>query len=190
MKSSLWCSVQYCILRYCGFTVMVCVVSTACRSVYSFHSLQNRVSNSTFSLLAKNARCRETCKQDRRHMPRNRRCTILTQPPAGFVVQYAELVACMAKRCLFGLSGFFWFILPAFILQSFHPILPRTQLQSRLKVTGSQVGRKWLKLAEAAKATPRQPAGAQGCKGWKGAIASSTYGRPSTLHQARTLHPA
>ena len=156
--------------------------------VCSFHSLQNGVSNSTFSLFAKNARCRETCKQAR-HMARNRICTISTQPPAGFVARCR--VGCIVwKKCLDGLSGFFWLILPALILQSFHPNLPRTQLQSRLKFNGSQVGRKWLKLAEAAKATPRQPAGAQGCKGWKGAIASSTYGRPSTLHQARTLHPA
>ena len=157
--------------------------------VYSFHSLQNGVSNSTFSLFAKNARCRERCKQGKRHMARNRRSTILKQPPAGFVARCR--VGCIVwKKCLDGLSGFFWLILPALILQSFHPNLPRTQLQSRLKFNGSQVGRKWLKLAEAAKATPRQPAGAQGCKGWKGAIASSTYGRPSTLHQARTLHPA
>ena len=31
MKSSLLCSVQYCILRDCGFVLILCVVFTACR---------------------------------------------------------------------------------------------------------------------------------------------------------------
>ena len=75
-----------------------------CYRVCSFHSLQNRVSNSTFSLLAKNARCRETCKQDRRHMRRNRRCTILTQPPAGFVIQCG--VGCIVWKKVLG--WLFW----------------------------------------------------------------------------------
>ena len=177
MKSSLLCSVQYCILRDCGFVLILCVVFTACRM------------ESQIPLSLSSPKTPDVVKRASKAMARNRWCTILTQPPAGFVARCK--VGCIVwKKCLDGLSGFFWLILPALILQSFHPNLPRTQLQSRLKFNGSQVGRKWLKLAEAAKATPRQPAGAQGCKGWKGAIASSTYGRPSTLHQARTLHPA
>ena len=146
MKSSLLCSVQYCILRYCGFTVMVCVVFTACRSVYSFHSLQNRVSNSTFSLLAKNARCRETCKQDRRHMTRNRRCTILKQPPAGFVIQYAELVACMEKKLL---GWFVWNSLIHFT-SSYPPKFPSKSSKdpTSVKVKSYWIP-SWAEMAEA-----------------------------------------
>ena len=81
-----------------------------CYRVCSFHSLQNRVSNSTFSLLAKNARCRETCKQDRRHMTRNRRCTILTQPLAGFVIQ-------SRVGCLYGKKDHLgWFVRNSLVL--------------------------------------------------------------------------
>ena len=182
MKSSLLCSVQYCILRDCGFVLILCVVFTACRM------------ESQIPLSLSSPKMPDVVKRASKAHGEEPKMHNLDTTTSRICSPMQSWLHCMEKRRLVGLSGFFWLILPALILQSFHPNLPRTQLQSRLKFTGSQVGRKWLKLAEAAKArakaTPRQPAGAQGCKGWKGAIASSTYGRPSTLHQARTLHPA